>query len=171
MWAISNTKNNKNQQGFTIVELLIVIVVIAILAAITITAYNGIQQRSRDTTAKSDLRQAVQLTEMAFTDSSNGTYAKSSTDIQNLKIKLSRSVYRAAVYCYRAAGDAWALVVETTDGNAYYVNNTTPTATSYSGTVGGVSAGYTCPLVGVTGSPPLWQWYLTLGGSWWVGAS
>lgn len=36
------------RQGFTIVELLIVIVVIAILAAITIVAYNGIQQRARN---------------------------------------------------------------------------------------------------------------------------
>jgi len=37
----------KSVQGFTIVELLIVIVVIAILAAITVVAYNGIQNRSR----------------------------------------------------------------------------------------------------------------------------
>ena len=36
------------RQGFTIVELLIVVVVIAILAAITIVAYNGIQNRARD---------------------------------------------------------------------------------------------------------------------------
>lgn len=34
------------RRGFTIVELLIVIVVIAILAAITIVAYNGLQQRA-----------------------------------------------------------------------------------------------------------------------------
>ena len=34
-------------RGFTIVELLIVIVVIAILAAITVVAYNGIQNRER----------------------------------------------------------------------------------------------------------------------------
>lgn len=38
-------------RGFTIVELLIVIVVVAILAAISIVAYNGIQTRA-DTTAK-----------------------------------------------------------------------------------------------------------------------
>lgn len=37
-----------NQSGFTIVELLIVIVVIGILAAITIVAYNGIQARGKD---------------------------------------------------------------------------------------------------------------------------
>lgn len=36
------------QRGFTIVELLIVIVVIAILAAITVVAYNGIQTRAKN---------------------------------------------------------------------------------------------------------------------------
>lgn len=41
---------NKQNSGFTIVELLIVIVVIGILAAITIVAYNGVQQRARDMT-------------------------------------------------------------------------------------------------------------------------
>jgi type IV pilus assembly protein PilA len=41
MWV-----KNKNS-GFTIVELLIVIVVIGILAAITIVAYNGIQTRAK----------------------------------------------------------------------------------------------------------------------------
>ena len=34
------------KRGFTIVELLIVIVVIAILAAISVVAYNGVQERS-----------------------------------------------------------------------------------------------------------------------------
>jgi len=36
------------RRGFTIVELLIVIVVVAILAAITIVAYNGIQTRAKN---------------------------------------------------------------------------------------------------------------------------
>lgn len=54
MWA-----KNKHQYGFTIVELLIVIVVIGILAAITIVAYNGIQERARVSTAVSALTQAA----------------------------------------------------------------------------------------------------------------
>lgn len=50
-------KPPKKPQGFTIVELLIVIVVIAILAAITIVAYNGIQARARDARRSSDIAQ------------------------------------------------------------------------------------------------------------------
>lgn len=43
------------QRGFTIVELLIVIVVIAILSAITTVSYNGAQQRSRDSQRVTDI--------------------------------------------------------------------------------------------------------------------
>lgn len=45
--------------GFTIVELLIVVVVIAILAAITIVAYNGITANARDSALKADLTTAA----------------------------------------------------------------------------------------------------------------
>lgn len=43
---IHQQKQTAREVGFTIVELLIVIVVIGILAAITIVAYNGIQDRA-----------------------------------------------------------------------------------------------------------------------------
>lgn len=53
-----------NRQGFTIVELLIVIVVIAILATITVVAYNGIQDRAKDVamvTAANQVEKALQI--------------------------------------------------------------------------------------------------------------
>ncbi len=66
MWA------KRKQSGFTIVELLIVIVVIAILAAITIVAYNGIQQRARDSQRKSAVAAIQKALEMYRVD--NGGY-------------------------------------------------------------------------------------------------
>jgi prepilin-type N-terminal cleavage/methylation domain-containing protein len=49
----------KRNQGFTIVELLIVIVVIAILALLVITTYSGIQQKARNSKRSTDI-QAIQ---------------------------------------------------------------------------------------------------------------
>jgi prepilin-type N-terminal cleavage/methylation domain-containing protein len=50
----------KSRSGFTIVELLIVIVVIAILAMISVVAYNGIQNRTDDAAIQADIRQIGQ---------------------------------------------------------------------------------------------------------------
>jgi prepilin-type N-terminal cleavage/methylation domain-containing protein len=55
-----NSMKSRNQ-GFTIVELLIVIVVIAILAAITIVAFNGVQRRAYNTARVSNASNAVKL--------------------------------------------------------------------------------------------------------------
>ena len=52
--SLSNIKKMQAEKGFTIVELLIVIVVIGILAAIVIVAYNGIQDRSKNTKYQTD---------------------------------------------------------------------------------------------------------------------
>jgi len=57
-------KKQRATLGFTIVELLIVIVVIAILAAIAIAAYNGMQKRALNTARITELRQWVTLLEL-----------------------------------------------------------------------------------------------------------
>lgn len=58
------------QKGFTIVELLIVIVVIGILAAITIVAYNGIQNRAKNTQILSGMNTYVKALAAYTTDKS-----------------------------------------------------------------------------------------------------
>ena len=71
--------NQRTQQkGFTIVELLIVIVVIGILAAITIVAYNGIQGRAKDAQTDSALGQVKKALEIYRAD--NGFYPACGTD-------------------------------------------------------------------------------------------
>ena len=62
----------REKHGFTIVELLIVIVVIGILAAITIVAYNGIQAKARDTQRIADMKTIAKALELYKTN--NGSY-------------------------------------------------------------------------------------------------
>lgn len=69
---LKNIKQNNHRSGFTIVELLIVIVVIGILAAITIVAYNGVQSRARDNSRITKLNSIAKAIELYKVD--NGRY-------------------------------------------------------------------------------------------------
>lgn len=62
----------KSKSGFTIVELLIVIVIIAILATLVIISYNGIQQRARDAKRINDIKSVAKAVEAYY--AINGTY-------------------------------------------------------------------------------------------------
>jgi len=71
---------NKNQ-GFTIVELLIVVVVIAILAAITIVSYNGITNRANASAAKSMASGVEKKIHLFIADGPTGSYPRSMSDL------------------------------------------------------------------------------------------
>jgi prepilin-type N-terminal cleavage/methylation domain-containing protein len=62
----------KRNQGFTIVELLIVIVVIGILALLVITTYSGIQQKARNSKRQTDVKSLQTQIEAYFSE--NGHY-------------------------------------------------------------------------------------------------
>jgi len=64
----------KQRQGFTIVELLIVVVVIAILASITIVSYNGITKSARNSAVQSTLSQAAQKLEITRMNNADDAY-------------------------------------------------------------------------------------------------
>lgn len=66
----TTTSRKTIQTGFTIVELLIVIVIIGILAAITIVAYNGIQNRAKDTERTSEMKSLEKALALYYVDNS-----------------------------------------------------------------------------------------------------
>lgn len=121
--SLRNTRATNTQpprrQGFTIVELLIVIVVIAILAAITIVAYNGIRDRANASSAQSAARQAstkIKAWSVEHAESYPGTLAQAGVSDSD-----------STTYQYRvdnAANPKFFCVTATTSNRSYYVSST-----------------------------------------------
>ncbi|MCY1366278.1 type II secretion system protein G [compost metagenome] len=128
MWA-----KQKQQFGFTIVELLVVIVVIGILAAITVVSYNGIQNRGYDTAVQSDLKNIAKQLELYNAEKS--VYPVGGTQLATLGIKVTKSAYgngfgnniHNLVYC-RVTLDGpnmFALVAASKSGNLFTYKSAT----------------------------------------------
>lgn len=122
MWV-----KTKRLPGFTIVELLIVIVVIAILAAITIVAYNGIQERSRVSSVSSALSQAAKKMALYQVDNPNA-YPAALSDI---------GIQNSSTVSYQ-------YTVNNTDNPASYCITATTGTTNYYVTTGAQPQSGTC---------------------------
>ena len=80
--SLSNTKSKlRAEGGFTIVELLIVVVVIAILAAITIVSYNGITNRANASAAASTAASLQKKAEVFAADGPTANYPRARADL------------------------------------------------------------------------------------------
>jgi type IV pilus assembly protein PilA len=74
--VLNNLKARRDQEdGFTLIELMVVVLIIAILIAIAIPTFLGARERAQDRAAQSSLRNALTAAKTAYTD--NSDYTKS----------------------------------------------------------------------------------------------
>lgn len=84
-------------RGFTIAELLVVVVVVAILASIVIVTYNGVQNNAHDAAVKSDLRGIADKIEAFRTANRERQYpAATQAELQDI-IQVSKGSYLSNV--------------------------------------------------------------------------
>jgi prepilin-type N-terminal cleavage/methylation domain-containing protein len=135
-----------SRRGFTIVELLIVIVVIAILAAITIVAYTGISQRAIAASLQSDLDNASKQLKLFQVDNSaypttNDCSASPAAGSICLK-SASGTTYTAFQIGNTSNPQTFCLTAMNNGINYRTTNDGTPTAGTCSGVMSG---GTSCP--------------------------
>lgn len=150
----------KQQFGFTIVELLIVIVIIGILASITIVAYSGIQSRAKMTSLVTDLRGAA--TQIKIDQVNNSLYPATIAAANNgTGLKASPgTTYR---YSVNNTSNPQTFCLSATEGTVFY--SVTETSSPSAGSCVNVAAGASSPSALITdGSTASVPWYSGAGG-------
>jgi prepilin-type N-terminal cleavage/methylation domain-containing protein len=151
MMGKTNTRS-----GFTIVELLIVIVVIGILAAITIVAYSGIQDRAQTATLMSDLDNASK--QLKIDQTLNSAYP-ATTDLANNGQGLKSSQGVTYRYSVNNSSSPQTFCLAALYGSSIYMTtqSTTPASGSCVNIALGVSSSNVLLTDGSTASTPYYN--------------
>ena len=132
-----NTINPKSiiySNGFTIVELLVVIVVIGILAAITIVSFTGISQKAVNTSLQSDLSNAKKELALYYVEHSAypvdldvNKCPYDSTPATDNKYCIKSSTGNTFTYSSTSPYSSYILINSNTNGAKYRItNNSSP---------------------------------------------
>jgi type IV pilus assembly protein PilA len=76
-WTGLLNRHRDEEDGFTLIELMVVVLIIAILIAIAIPTFLGARQRAQDRAAQSDLRNGITAEKTFYTD--NQSYSNDTT--------------------------------------------------------------------------------------------
>ena len=129
---ISSARDKHTQDsadnGFTLIELIIVVVIIAVLGAIAVPLYNNFQDSARDAAVQEDLRVFKDLRD-SYTLVEG--YFSPSAYMTDLNFQPSLVSYETEdtdhnlVYCHNTGdNEHWGMLALSKSGNAFYVSST-----------------------------------------------
>ena len=143
------------EEGFTLIELMVVVLIIAILIAIAIPTFLGARERAQDRASQSSLRNALTAAKTAYTD--NSDYSKSTSAAADLPAIEPSLTYKAAGVASTGPKDVsvsvtdsgatvdnqvWAAAVLSKSGKCFWIKDTATGASA--GTKYGTGAAAAC---------------------------
>jgi prepilin-type N-terminal cleavage/methylation domain-containing protein len=139
--------------GFTIVELLIVVVVVGILAAISIVAYNGIQNRTHDSSVQNDLSQTYKKIQLFKVDNTTNPVAAMDTHMNSIFV-VNRQSYGGGgnVLIYCVSNNDFAIVGRSKSKTGFYYSSVS--GSGELSTWPGDGNASLCPAAGISTTAP-----------------
>ena len=125
-------RHKGQEEGFTLIELMVVVLIIAILIAIAIPTFLGARQRAQDRAAQSNARNALTAEKTIYTDAQ--AYTNSATSLIAVEPSLhfvadeipgAANQTNEVAVSVNAAGDTVTLGVLSKSGTCFYVQDKT----------------------------------------------
>jgi type IV pilus assembly protein PilA len=168
MLASLKKRFSREDEGFTLIELMVVVLIIAILLAIAIPTFLGARERANDRAAQSSLRNALTAAKTIYTDNQDYVAADETSELKAVEPSLVYSLTSSSDFKQVAIGAAvitgstgtvktdWYAAAQSKSGKCFYIREVAvKNGTTEPGTYYGSDSSATCSASGaaaVTGA-------------------